>query len=91
MEKSAKPTKAQTAAAKRREQFHKSVLRALTTKPLAMREIAAKLNLADAGGAVKPSNAAKIRTVLKVFIAEKLVERVGDSLKTTAYRKIKAS
>ncbi len=84
-----KPTKAQTDAVKRREKFIAAVSRALTLKPLAMREIAAKLGLAGSTGAVKPSDAAKIRLVLKGLISEGLAERVGDSLKATAYRKLK--
>lgn len=84
-----KDTKAQTEAVKRRAAFIKQVLAALTTKPRAMREIAAKLGLADATGAVKPSNAAKIRLVLTGLIEAGEVERVGDSLRSTAYRKVK--
>jgi hypothetical protein len=81
--------KAKSEAVKRREKFIKSVLAALVTKPRPMREIAAKLGLADASGAVKPSNAAKIRIVLKGLIESGDVERVGETLKTTAYRKVK--
>lgn len=84
-----KDTKAQTEAVKRRAAFNKSVFKALTTKPLAMREIAAKLGLADATGAVKPSVAAKIRKALAGLIEVGEVERVGDSLKATAYHKVK--
>lgn len=84
-----KETKAQTEAAKRRAAFIKSVFNALGYKPRAMRQIAAKLGLADATGAVKPSVAAKIRAALKSLIEAGDVQRVGNTLKTTAYCKVK--
>jgi hypothetical protein len=84
-----KDTKAQTEAVKRRAAFAKNILKALGARPIAMRQIAAKLGLADATGAVKPSNAAKIRKVLTGLIKVGDVERVGNSLRSTAYKKVK--
>ena len=65
-----KPTKAQLAAEKKAAAFLKSVLAALGKKPTTMREIAAKLKLANEDGSVKPSVANKIRGAIDVLAAE---------------------
>ena len=77
----------QKQARKTREAFAKSVYKALGKKPRAMREIATKMGMVDDLGAVRPSDAAKIRKVLAALIEEGKAARHGTTTRGTAYAK----
>lgn len=79
----AKPTKAQTDAAKRFDKFLASVKKALTVTPQGIRAIAAKLGMTDADGAVKPSDATKIRKAIGALIENGEAVREGSQRGTT--------
>lgn len=82
------PSKSQVSATARHDKFLTAVKKALTVKPQGMRLIAAKLDMVDADGAVKPSDATKIRKALAVLIETGEAVREGAQRGTT-YAKAK--
>ena len=83
-----KKTSAQIAAEKRRADLKKQVLKALTKKPISMRDLAAKLGKASADNTVKASVATNIRAALAELIEDGKAQRTGGPTRLTTYCKI---